>query len=385
MSMGEPARPMGEPFRAVDERGLDDGRAPAPALRPWEPPARRRPRAPIVTMAAVLLVLAAVGLGVEIGRGTTARSTPTSRMAAITAKVDPGLVDIDTTLSDQTGSGAGTGMVVTPSGEIFTNNHVIESETSLRVTDVGNGRTYTATVVGYDATADVAVLQLTGASHLRTVTFASVPVRTREAVVAIGNAGGKGGAPTAVSGTVTGVDQKVTAEDAQSGRTEHLSGLVRTSVPIQAGDSGGPLVDSAGAVVGMDTAGTASVPATSRSAKGFAVPIGTVRAVGAAIERTEPSPTIHVGPTAFLGIEVGAVNAVGASVEGVLTGTGAATTGVRPGDTIVALDGHGIHSTTTLAGIMQGEWPGATVPISWVDRSGQLHTATVTLSRGPPL
>lgn len=383
MSMGEPALPMDEPFPVADEHDLDDGRGPAPALRPWEPPARRRSRAPLVTMAAVLVVLAAVALGVRIG--TVAPSRTTSGMAAIAAKVDPGLVDIATTLSDQTGSGAGTGMVVTSSGEVFTNNHVIESETSLRVRDVGNGRTYAATVVGYDATADVAVLQMIGASHLRTVTFANAPARAGQAVVAVGNAGGKGGAPTAASGTVTGVDQKVTAEDAQSGRTEHLSGLVRTSVPIQAGDSGGPLVDSAGAVVGMDTAGTASVPAASRAAKGFAVPIGTVRAVGADIEHAEPSPTVHVGPTAFLGIEVGAVTAGGASVEGVLTGTGAATTGIRPGDTIVALDGHGIHSTTTLAGIMQDESPGATVPISWVDGAGRPYTATVTLSRGPPL
>ncbi len=384
MSVGEPALPMGEVLkvvRAADEHDLD--RARAPVLHPWEPPSRQRPRRHVVTAAAVLLVLAVVGLGV--GNGSTPPSGTVNGSAAIAAKVDPGLVDIVTTLSDQTGAGAGTGMVVTPSGEIFTNNHVIESETSLHVTDVGNGKTYTATVVGYDAAADIAVLQVVGAAHLRTVTFARAPARTGEAVVAIGNAGGKGGAPSAVSGAVTGLDQQVTAEDAQSGRTEHLTGLVRTSVPIQAGDSGGPLVDSAGTVVGMDTAGTASVAAAPGSAKGFAVPIGTVRDVGAHIEHAEPSSTVHVGPTAFLGIEVGVANAAGASVEGVLTGTGATTTGIRPGDTIVALAGHVIHSTTTLASVMQDVRPGATVPISWVDRSGQPHTATVALSSGPPL
>ena len=80
--------------------------------------------------------------------------------AAVTRKIDPGLVDIDTILGGQGGAAAGTGMVVTSNGEVITNNHVINGATSISAYDVGNGRTYTARVVGYDRTQDVAVLQL---------------------------------------------------------------------------------------------------------------------------------------------------------------------------------------------------------------------------------
>ena len=106
--------------------------------------------------------------------------TATDAMAAtaltlpqIAAKVDPGLVDVVTTLGYQGGKAAGTGMVLTSTGEVLTNNHVIDGATSIKATDVGNGRTYTAKVVGYDKTHDVAVLQLQNASGLQTVTLSS--------------------------------------------------------------------------------------------------------------------------------------------------------------------------------------------------------------------
>ena len=102
----------------------------------------------------------------------------------IASKVDPGLVDVVTTLGYQSGKAAGTGMVLTPNGEVLTNNHVIDGATSIKVTDVGNGRTYPAKVVGYDKTHDVAVLQLQGASGLQTVTLSSSAPRTGQKVVA---------------------------------------------------------------------------------------------------------------------------------------------------------------------------------------------------------
>ena len=87
------------------------------------------------------------------------------------AKVDPGLVDIDTQIAsgDNGGEAAGTGMVISPNGEVLTNNHVISEAAKITATDIGNGRTYTAHVVGYDASHDVAVLQLENASGLATV------------------------------------------------------------------------------------------------------------------------------------------------------------------------------------------------------------------------
>jgi S1-C subfamily serine protease len=369
------------------------GRRPAQAPRP---PAR----AYIVILATLLVFyLVAVGIGVGIGygvfRSTTSVTTPpvttpttspasSAKAAAVAAKVDPGLVDVDTVLSYQTAAGAGTGMVVTSSGEVFTNNHVIEDETSLHVTDVGNGKTYAATVVGYDVTADIAVLQLKGASNLNTVSFASGPAKIGQAVVAIGNAEGKGGAPTAVTGKINGVGKTITAENELSGTTEHLKGMIETSAPIAEGDSGGPLVNGAGRVLGMITAASSSFAFAHETSKGFAIPVGTAKAIGTAIKLAKPSATIHIGPTAFLGVEVTDVDTTGAVVAAVLPGTAATAMGLDAGDTITAVDGHAIRDPTTLSNVLQLEKPGAIVPISWLDRFGQAHRASVTLRSGPP-
>lgn len=383
----EPGQRRQEP---VAEAG--DGHAPPP-VTPERPPAR----AYVVIFATVLALVAAglgVGLGYAVFRPTAPTTTPTTTpasgpitspdIAAIAAKVDPAVVDINTTLAYQTATGAGTGMVVTSSGEVFTNNHVIDGATSLRVTDVGNGRTYGATVVGYDASADVAVLQLTGASDLPTVSFARARATVGQSVVAVGNAGGKGGTPSAVSGTVTGLDQSVAAQDELSGTTEHLSGLIATDAPIQAGDSGGPLVTTASRVLGMNTAGSSHYDLAQGTTQGFAIPIGTVSAIATQIEHGVSSATVHIGPTAFLGVQATNAGTIGAVVVKVLPGTPAAGIGLEAGDTIVSLGGQEIRSPTTLSKVLQAEKPGVTLPISWQDRFGQSYSTSVTLTSGPP-
>ncbi|HJY00088.1 MAG TPA: trypsin-like peptidase domain-containing protein, partial [Streptosporangiaceae bacterium] len=132
----------------------------------------------------------------------------------IASRVDSGLADVVSTDDYQQATAAGTGIVLTSTGEVLTNNHVIEGATSIDVTDIGNGQKYTATAVGYDATADVAVLQLHGASGLTPPGLGdSATVQAGDRVVALGNAGGKGGAPSVVSGAVTALDQSITASD----------------------------------------------------------------------------------------------------------------------------------------------------------------------------
>ena len=198
----------------------------------------------------------------QSGSGTshaTTSATTVLSTSQIAARVSPGLVDVVSTLGDQNGEAAGTGMVLTSTGEVLTNNHVINGATSISVTDIGNGKTYTATVVGYDKTKDIAVLQLQNASGLQTVNLGdSSTVTVGQNVVAIGNAEGKGGTPSVVTGSVTALNQSITAGDEGSSDSEQLSGLIQTNAPIQPGDSGGPLVNSAGQVVGIDTAASSS-------------------------------------------------------------------------------------------------------------------------------
>jgi S1-C subfamily serine protease len=284
----------------VNEQSVFSG--PGPDHRPWR---RHAWRAGASAGAAAALVIA--GLGAADAMGATALTT-----SQIASKVDPGLVDVVSTLGYQDGEAAGTGMVLTSTGEVLTNNHVIDGATSIKATDVGNGRTYTARVVGYDKAHDVAVLQLERASGLQTVTLSSGSPQIGQRVVALGNAGGKGGTPSVATGKVNGLDQSITASDESSGTAEQLTGLIGTNANIQPGDSGGPLVNTDGQVIGMDTAASTS-PATAGSqsqsgqapaqTQAFAIPVTEASSIASQIEAGTPSSTTHLGGTAFLGVE----------------------------------------------------------------------------------
>ncbi|SEP53258.1 PDZ domain-containing protein [Amycolatopsis saalfeldensis] len=178
--------------------------------------------------------------------------------SAIAGKVNPGLVDINTELGYQGAAAAGTGIVLTADGEILTNNHVVEGATSIKVTDIGNGKTYTAAVLGYDRSHDIAVIKLANASGLTTESLGdSNSVQVGDAVVGIGNAGGTGGTPSAAAGKVTALNQSITASDESSSSSEQLTGLIQVDADIQSGDSGGALVNANGQVIGVDTAASA--------------------------------------------------------------------------------------------------------------------------------
>ncbi len=394
-----------------------------PGSAPTPPPRRRRRGAVVVVLAmlaAFALGLAGAEVGRYVGTATTlptvqattqpsdttnpatvpSRGTPTTSpstgavdTAAVAAIIDPALVDVVSTFSYQRAEGAGTGIVLTPTGEILTNNHVIAGATSIRVTDVGNGQTYSATVVGYDAAHDVAVLQLKGASGLKTASTSSAAATVGQAVVGVGNAGGTGGTPTAAAGTVTALGQSITASNELTGTSEQLTGLIATDANIQSGDSGGPLVDTTGAVVGVDTAGSTSYSLSSQSGRGFAIPIADAMAIASAIESGHGSATTHVGESAFLGVLTGSTNGgrlsrqsatAGALVGGVVSGDPAAKAGIVAGDTITSLNGAKVDSATALGQLMIGHHPGDTVTIGWVSASGRSHTAKVTLVSGPP-
>ncbi|MGA2472538.1 MAG: trypsin-like peptidase domain-containing protein [Acidimicrobiales bacterium] len=344
--------------------------------------------------------------------GSSGSSGP-SDASAIAAKVDPGLVDINTTLGYAQEQAAGTGIVLTSSGVILTNNHVIDGATTISVTDVGNKQTYTASVVGYDRTGDVAVLQLHDASGLTTANLGnSSNASVGQDVVGIGNAGGTGGTPSAAGGTVTALNQSITASDEGDGTSEQLSGLIETNANIQPGDSGGALVNTSGQVLGMDTAASAGFSFQSNSqssgSQGYAIPINTALNIARGIEAGSSSTTVHIGETAFLGVEISATGSssgnsgggfgsgfggnsgntgssvAGASIAGVVTNGPAQTAGLAQGDTITSLGGKTIGSANALTNAMATYHPGDKVTVGWTDSSGQTHTATVQLSSGPP-
>ena len=250
---------MSEPFGQYPHGQYSYG--PGGAYPVPEPPRRHRARHAL-GLTATAVVAGALGAGIAVGfssGGTGVGAAATSKTELSTAqianRIDPGLVDVTSTLGYQQATAKGTGIVLTAGGEILTNNHVINGATSVSVTDIGNGKTYKATVVGYDDSKDVAVLQLTGASGLTVATLGdSSTVGVGNSVVALGNAEGLGGTPSVATGLVTALDQSITASDESSGTSEQLTGLIETNAGIEPGDSGGPLVNTHGQVVGMDTA-----------------------------------------------------------------------------------------------------------------------------------
>jgi S1-C subfamily serine protease len=323
-----------------------------------------------------------------------ANTTGPSDAATIAASVDPGLVDINTVVYYGQAQAAGTGMVLTANGEVLTNNHVVDGATSIYVTDVGNGHTYQATVVGYSVTSDVAVLQVVGAAGLQTVTTTSTTPSVGEQVVGIGNAGGTGGTPSYAGGAVTDTDQTITASDELNGSEEQLTGMIETNADLRAGDSGGPLVDDSGRVIGMDTAGSQTFQFGSESqGSGFAIPIAAATSVASQILAGRSSSSVHAGPTAFLGILVSASSSGGygpnpsggVPVAAILADTPAADAGLVEGDVITSVGGYAVASQDALQEVMTTDLaPGQIVAVQYTDTEGQPQSVTLTLASGPP-
>ena len=388
------------------------------ASEPPPPPRRNHKRGLIVTGAVALAAGAAAGGLIGSSHGLTA-STATAvsktvlSSSEIAKRVDPALVDVVSTDGDQGAVSAGTGIVLTSNGEVLTNNHVINGATSIKVTDIGNGKTYTATVVGYDASHDVAVIQLQNASGLTTASLGdSSTVQTGDRVTALGNAGGKGGTPSVATGAVTALNQSITASDDLSGSSEQLTGLIETNANIQPGDSGGPLVNAYGQVIGMDTAASSGTQFQSQSGQtaeqAYAIPINEAVSIASQIEAGHASSTTHIGATAFLGVQIqsasqgssdgsggfggfgglgnqgsGNSSASGVTVAGTLSGSPAANAGLTQGDVITALGGQSVATPEDISHVLVKYHPGDSISISWVDQAGQSHTANVTLANGP--
>jgi len=363
------------------------GTSSAPSLSP--PPARRaRTVVAAVTAVAVLVALGS-GIGWELtlhDRTVTTGAAPSS--STIAARVTPAVVDINTftiygTTPGTQPLGAGTGLILTSSGEVLTNNHVVRSATQIQVTVPGRG-TYQARVVGVDPTDDVALIQLQGVSGLPTVTLGDPgSLHVGDPLVAIGNALGRGGVPTSTSGSVTGLNRTITAND-ENGGSEQLNGMIQTDALIRPGDSGGALVNGAGQVVGMITAGSQTNGRSTAPSAGFAINATQALDVVNQIRSGQRSSTILIGPVGFLGVEISTANPTtpGALVAGVVDGTPAARAGITANSAITVIDGQRIGSADALGTVLHRYRPGDRITVTWDDATGT-HSSSVTLIAGP--
>ncbi|MCV7090681.1 S1C family serine protease [Mycobacterium interjectum] len=335
-------------------------------------------------------VLAVIGLGLGLATAPASAAPPGPSHgrplapldpSGIVGQVGPQVVDISTKFGYNNAIGAGTGIIIDPGGVVLTNNHVISGATDISAFAVGNGQTYAVDVIGYNRTADVAVLQLRGGGGLPSANIGG-GVSVGDPVVALGNAGGQGGTPSAVAGKVVALNQTVSATDTLTGAEENLGGLIQADAAIRPGDSGGPMVNQAGQVIGMNTAATDSYKMS--GGQGFAIPIGTAMGVAGQIRAGAGSNTVHIGPTAFLGLGVTDNGGNGARVERVVGSGPAAAAGISAGDVITGVDNTPITGATSMTDVLVPHHPGDTIILQWRANAGGDRSGPVTLVDGPP-
>jgi putative serine protease PepD len=351
-----------------------------------------------VAVAATVAALAGAGLGAgTYALGASSGTTTVVRQAAVAAvpaartqstalsvnqiysRNVAGVVQITVTQQGQAspypfgGGGSsqsqaqGSGFVYDTKGDIVTNEHVVDSASSIRVT-FSDGKSYTAKLVGRDSSTDLAVVRVNAlASELHPLTLASSSgVKVGDGVVAIGSPFGLAGSVT--SGIVSALHRQITAPD-----NFPIADAIQTDAAINHGNSGGVLLNLQGQVIGV----TAQIESDSggNEGVGFAIPSDSVRQVASGL--VSNGKVSH----AYLGVAIQSGTS-GVSIGSVRTGTPAASAGLRAGDVVTAFDGTSVKTANALEALIAAKQPGDHVTLT-VQRNGSTRSVGVTLGTRP--
>ncbi len=276
----------------------------------------------------------------------------------------------DGPMGSGTAQAQGSGFVYDSSGHVITNAHVVDGAESAKVR-FADGKTYDATVVGVDASTDLAVLKVEApSSALHPLELAdSSQAAVGDVVVAIGSPFGLENSVT--TGIVSALGRSMKAPNGYT-----ITGSIQTDAAINHGNSGGPLLDLDGKVVGVN----AQIESESggNDGVGFAIPSSTVKSIVAQI--LEDGSVQH----AYLGVSVTAAadGTAGAQLAEVRSGTPAAEAGLQAGDVLTAVDGDAVSSAAALQSAIDARKPGDRVILDYL-RDGAHRTVTVTLGTRP--
>ena len=310
-------------------------------------------------------------------------------------QVGPGVVDITTSSSQNSGgifgfgqsqqtSGEGAGVVFDKKGDILTDQHVVSGASKITVT-FPNGTKAPATVVGSDTGADLAVIRVQNvpASQLHPLPFGdSNAVQVGDSVIAVGS---PFGLPNTVThGIISAVGRTISAPNQFT-----IPNAIQTDAPINPGNSGGPLINAAGQVIGLndqiETNNTNGQGEGSSSGVGFAMPSNSDVRIAKEIIATGQAHNAYVGVSLDPGVSGGAAIGTTTSQSGaqpIQPGSPAAKAGLQGGDIITAVNGTHVASVNQFVATIANYAPGDTVTLT-VNRGGQTKTLKLTLGAQP--
>lgn len=364
---------------------------------PWWVPSSAHGRAKFVTRSNALLMAAIAGLvgaifgasssgslfghDIKLTSVTSSIERPPGSVADIAQRVLPSVVSISARSSS--GAGTGTGFVIDSKGFILTNNHVIADAAAdggdIEV-QLNDGTTLNATIIGRDSSYDLAVLKV-NRTGLTALAFGdSDQVVVGDSVIAIGSPLGLSG--TVTLGIVSAKDRAVTAGESE-GDNSYIN-AIQTDAAINPGNSGGPLVNSAGAVIGVNSAiATLGSSFSSQSGSiglGFAIPINQARKTAEQLIKNGKATYPIVGVS--IDMQFAGEGAKIADTSNAITPGGPASkAGLRSGDVIVTFDGRTIATPEELIVAIRSKNVGDRVAIEYI-RSGKKYSTSLTLMAG---
>ncbi|MCG5453228.1 MULTISPECIES: trypsin-like peptidase domain-containing protein [Micromonospora] len=287
----------------------------------------------------------------------------------------------DSVVSITTGSGEGSGVVLSADGYVLTNNHVVASAAGDAVRVVfADGKTADAKIIGTDPKTDLAVVKANGVSDLKPAKFGdSDAMQVGDQVLALGSPLGLQGSVT--SGILSARDRTIRAGEGQpqdptqqQGQpVSSISGLLQTDAPINPGNSGGALVNTRGEVIGVNTAIATSGQSTGNIGVGFAIPSNKAKDVAGKLQRGEK--VSHPS----LGVGVNQAEGGGALVASVTPGSPAEKAGLQRGDVVTRFGDKPVNDSDDLVGAVQAGKVGDRVEVQF-KRNGVEKTETVTLA-----
>ncbi|HEY7875289.1 MAG TPA: trypsin-like peptidase domain-containing protein [Actinomycetota bacterium] len=315
---------------------------------------------------------------------------PDSSTAEVVKRVLPAVVNVRVTsindgiLGPSQSQGEGSGVIIDEGGTILTNNHVVAGAVKVTVKFNDDHEEMNGTVVGTDPDRDLAVINV-DADDLTPITLGrSGRLELGDSVIALGFPLGLGG-PTVTKGIVSGLDRTINVSN-DNGESENLVGLLQTDAAINPGNSGGALVDSAGQLIGINTA---AAQASSAENVGFAIAIDEALPVIGEI-LSEPAEERAWLGVQVVGIEDSAAaaqvdlpsDARGSYVISVFDGSAAKEAGIQEGDLLVAIDTKPIEAAEDLTTVLTGYDPGDEVEVI-VFRDGREISISVELGQRP--